>query len=82
MNLTLTILKFLRAGGDLLTPETQLRDDVRMAMAPPPTGTEISEALNLIEQRGLAVSLRDDLTKEVKWQITDNGRAQLAKRNL
>lgn len=82
MNLTLTILKFLRAGGDLLTPETQLRDDVRMAVVPPPTGAEISEALNLIEQRGLGVSLRDDLTKEVKWQITDNGRAQLAKRNL
>lgn len=82
MSITLTILKFLRAGGDLLTPETQLRDDLRVSVSPPPTSVEISEALDLIEERGLAVSLRDDLTKEVKWQITDNGRAQLAKRNL
>ena len=33
-SIDLTILKFLRAGGDMLTPETQLRDDVRLAEFP------------------------------------------------
>lgn len=82
MNLPLTILKFLRAGGELLTPETQLRDDCRLAVSPPPTGMEISEALNQVESEGWAVSVRDSLTRAVRWQITDAGRAQLAKRGL
>ncbi|MFO1461300.1 MAG: hypothetical protein U1G08_18090 [Verrucomicrobiota bacterium] len=82
MSIDLTILKFLRAGGDMLTPETQLRDDVRLAVSPPPTGGEISEALGRIEGAGLALSFRDEMTKAVRWTITDEGRAQLAKRRL
>lgn len=82
MNLQLALLQFLRAAGDLLTTETQLRNDARLAVTPVPTGTEISEALNDLERRGYAVAVRDDLTGAVRWQITDLGRAQLAKRNL
>lgn len=82
MKLELTILKFLRAAGDMLTPETQLRDDVRLAVAPAPTGAEISEAFERIESSGWALSFRDQLTKGVKWVITDDGRAQLAQRKL
>jgi hypothetical protein len=82
MKLQLTALKYLRVGGDLLTPETQLRDDLRLAVSPAPTGVEISEALNHIESSGWAVSVRDELTGAVRWQITDLGRVQLAKRGL
>lgn len=82
MTLELTILKFLRAAGDMLTPETQLRDDVRLSVSPPPTGAEINEALERIESTGWGISFRDQLTKQVKWVITDDGRVQLAQRKL
>jgi hypothetical protein len=83
MKLQLTLLQFLRAaGGELLTPETQLRNDARLAVSPPPTGLEISEALNDLERRGYAVSVRDGLTEIVRWQITDLGRVQLTTRHL
>lgn len=82
MKLELTLLKFLRAAGDLLTAEGQLRDDARLAVSPVPLGTEISDALNNLENRKWAVAVRDELTETVRWQITDAGRAQLAKRNL
>lgn len=82
MTLSLHILKILRAAGNLLTPETQLRDDVRLLVTPMPTGTEISEHINRVESRGWAISVRDEETQSVKWQITDSGRAQLAARNL
>lgn len=82
MTLTLHILEFLRAAGDMLTPESQLRTDVRLSVAPPPTGSEISESLNMLEKEGWAVSMRDKLTGQIRWTITDEGRAQLAKRHL
>lgn len=82
MRIELTILKFLRAAGDLLTPETQIRDDVRLVVAPAPTGLEVSESLNRIESDGWAVSIRDQVTGIVRWQITDLGRVQLTKRGL
>ncbi|MCW5557719.1 MAG: hypothetical protein KIT22_07795 [Verrucomicrobiae bacterium] len=55
-----------------------------MASSPPPTGAEISEALNTLEEeKGWAVAVRDELTQQIRWTITDAGRAQLAKkRNL
>ena len=82
MTLTLHILKWLRAGGDNLTPEEQLRSDLRMSVSPTPSGTEISEALNQMEDKGWAVSIRDPEIGTVRWQITDEGRAQLSKRKL
>jgi hypothetical protein len=82
MTLELTLLTFLRAGAPLLTPEGQLRMDARLAASPPPTGSDISAALNHIEDAGLAVSVRDPLTHAVKWKITDQGRAELAARGI
>lgn len=82
MNLEIYILKFLRAGGDLLTTEDQLRTDLRMFRTPPPTGSEVSEALSSLETRGYAISLRDQITHEVRWRITDQGRAELAARRI
>lgn len=82
MTLALHILKVLRAAGDCLTPETQLRDDLRILVSPVPTGTNISEQLDRIETNKWAVSFRDAETGTIRWQITDSGRAQLATRNL
>lgn len=83
MNLEIFILKFLRAAGaDLLTSEDQLRTDLRMFRTPPPTGSEISEALNSLETRQQAVAVRDRLTGQIKWRITDEGRAELAARRI
>lgn len=82
MRVTLPMLKFLRAAEGVLTPETQLRDDIRMAVAPPPTKSEVDAALNRMEDRGWAVSVRDEITQVVRWRITDAGKAELAARNL
>ena len=82
MTLSLHILTWLRAAGDNLTPETQLRQDLRLAVAPVPTGAEITEALNHVADSGWAVSRRDKETGIIKWSLTDEGHAQLDKRKL
>lgn len=82
MNLDLSLLRILRAAGELLTPEQQLRCDLRLTVSPPPTGLEIGEALNRAEDAGWAVSVRDPVTGQVRWQATDLGRVQLSKRGL
>ncbi len=79
---TIPILLILRAGGEHLTPEPQIRTDLRMQCQPVPGSIEVSEALASLEERGLAVSLRDSLTGVIKWQITDEGRSALASRGL
>lgn len=80
--LSIAILQILRAGGDHLTPEDQIRTDIRLSRQPIPGSIEVSEAFAALEERQLAVSLRDTLTGQVKWQITDEGRAALASRGL
>jgi hypothetical protein len=82
VNLDLALLRILRAAGELLTPEPQLRCDLRLTYSPPPTGLEISDALNRAEDAGWAVSVRDPVTGQVRWQVTDLGRVQLSKRGL
>lgn len=82
MRVTLPILKFLRAGEGVLTPETQLRTDLFQVVAPPPTKSEVDAALNRMEDRGWAVSVRDEITGVVRWRITDAGKAELAARGL
>lgn len=82
MNLTLQTLTYLRDLGGNLIREDQLRTDLRATVAPAPTGTEISDAINALEKRKWAVSVRDDVTQEIRWRITDAGRAELAARNL
>ena len=80
--LPISILVILRAGGDHLTPAEQIRMDLRLSVQPVPGSVEVSEALDQLADKGLAVSLRDSITGQVKWQITDDGRAQLASRRL
>lgn len=80
--LPISILLILRAGGEHLTPEAQIRTDLRLTCQPVPGSIEVSEAFATIEERGLAVSLRDSLTGAIKWQITDEGRSALASRGL
>lgn len=82
MTLPLTILQMLRQVGDLLVPERQIRTDLRLSVSPAPTGTEMSTAFHQLEWHQLAVSVRDTITGEVKWKITDAGRAALAERGI
>lgn len=82
MHLSLKILTELRAVGDLLVPEPQLRTDLRLGVTPAPTGAEVSQALNTIEARGWAISQRDNLTSEIRWRITSSGLAELSARGL
>jgi len=82
MTLTLDILRMLRDVNGLLMPERQIRAELRIAVTPPPTGLEVGEALQTLEARQLAISIRDPLTKEVRWKITDQGRAELTERSL
>lgn len=84
MPLLLRILILLRSAGDLLTPESTLRMDIRFGggSGPRDTVAEVNAAFNELEQRHLAVAIRDDLTNSIRWKITDAGRAALAERNL
>ena len=82
LRIDLEALKWLRAGGDNLTPETQLRDDVRMALSPAPTGGELSDSFNRLEARQWALASRQSEGDDVKWMILPLGKAQLTSRNL
>lgn len=82
MRAILPLLKFLRAGEGVLTPEIQLRDDLNKVMAPAPTKSEVDAALNRMEDRGWAVAVRDEITDVMRWRITDAGKAELAARGL
>lgn len=84
MTLKLQLLKLLRAAGDLLTPEEQLRSDLRLTITPAPRGSEISVAFDELEAESqpLALSVRDKLADRTSWKITDAGRMALAERGL
>lgn len=82
MKLELNLLRFLRAGRGVLTPEEQLRDDARQATAPAPSSIELNEAFQTLENNRWAVWKRDALTGQIRWAITDEGEVELAKRKL
>ena len=82
MTLELHILRLLAAAKGMLTPEITIRMDLRQAVVPSPTLTDINAAFRLIEERNLAVQVRDELGDRVRWRITDQGRAELAERGL
>ncbi len=82
MTLELHILRILAAAKGMLTPEITIRMDLRQAVAPAPTLSEINAAFRVIEDRNLAVSMRDDLGDRVRWKITDEGKAALSERGL
>lgn len=82
MNITPQLLVQLKSAGGLLVPEPALRVQLRIALSPAPTGTEISDALNQSEANGWVLCVRDEMTREVKWKITDAGRGVLAERGL
>lgn len=82
MTIALHILTILRTAGDLLTPEEQIRSDLRLGITPPPTRADANEAFRTIEDRDLAISIRDHLDDRIRWRITDKGRGELAARGL
>lgn len=82
MTIELHILRLLAAAKGKLTPEITIRMDLRQAVVPAPTLSDTNAALRSIEERHLAVSMRDDLGDQVRWRITDQGKAELAERGL
>lgn len=82
MTINPQLLVLLRRAGQFLTPEPTLRVDLKLAVSPTPSGTDISEAIDQCERKGWIISVRDDMTGELKWRITDAGRASLAERGL
>lgn len=82
MNITPQLLTQLKAAGGLLVPEPALRIQLRLSISPAPTGAEISDALNQCESKQWILSVRDEVTGDVKWKITDAGRGVLAERGL
>lgn len=82
MNLTLQTLQYLRDLDGNLIREDQLRTDLRATVTPAPIGAEISTALNTLEKHQWAVSVRDEITRDIRWRITDAGRAELSARGI
>lgn len=82
MNTTLHALKYLGELNGALVRETQLRTDLRATVSPAPTGTEISDALNVLSRSQWAVEVRDTVTGEIRWRITEAGRGELAARGI
>lgn len=82
MNTTLHALKYLGELKGALVRETQLRTDLRATVSPAPTGTEISDALNVLSRSQWAVEVRDTVTGEIRWRITEAGRGELAARGI
>lgn len=82
MKIELVILRFLRAADGVSTPETQLRDDARLATSPPPSTADLNAAFTTLEDKGWAMSVRDPLTGQIRWVISGEGIAQLTLRKL
>ena len=78
----LHVLVYLRDMKGLLVREEQIRLYLRATVSPAPTGTEVSQALNTIERAQWAVSIRDEITGDIKWRITEAGKAEAAARAL
>lgn len=82
MNTILHVLRYLGSlGGNLITEE-QLRVDIQATVTPAPAGSEISDALNVIQRSGWAISQKDPITGSIRWRITQSGDAELLARNL
>lgn len=82
MTLIPQLLQLLRQAGTLFTPEPTLRMDLRLAVSPAPSGNDISEAIDTCKRNGWVIGLRDEMTSQLKWRITDTGRAVLDERGL
>ena len=82
MKLRLHILQALRSMGEHLCPEPTLRVQIQVTASPTPTTVEITEALVALRDADLAIDIRDELTGDVKWAITDKGRLKLSERRM
>lgn len=75
----LAILRCLkRTPEGYCQPDDSLIAEVSLAVQPRPTLLEIEEALSALEISSDIVGIRNDLTGERKWRITDTGKLALA----
>lgn len=64
--------------GGYLHPDDVLVANARLSVAPSPTRLEIEDAITELEHSGYIIGIRNDLTGERKWKITDAGKLALA----
>lgn len=71
------VLRELRDCEGHLMPEQALLNALRLSLAPPPIGTEFRAAIDFLEGMGWIRGVRPDIGGDVRWTITDLGKAQL-----
>lgn len=75
--ISLEILKILDECGNYLLPEHTLFIQLNIDIKPPALMSELSHALKTLEALKLITGRRPDIAGDIKWKITDLGRAQL-----
>ena len=76
-NFKIAVLQTLAASGDYLSPQNTLYMEANLRLAKQMSWTEFLQILADFEQKRRVVSQRDE-DGNLKWKITDNGRARLA----
>jgi len=71
------ILAVLHDCQGYMLPEQSLVDQVRLAMAGAPTGTEIRTEISWLESHGYITGVTAEIDNVRKWRITDKGRTEL-----
>lgn len=74
------ILRALDMVHPRLQRESVLFGDVNNLATTPLTRAEVKALSGRLETDGLILGLRDAVTQEIQWRITDQGRAALAER--
>lgn len=72
------MLRILDECGSYMLPASTLLTSLNMVISPPVATDEFNRALNWMEAEHCAVSVRPELGGDLRWKITDIGRAILA----
>jgi hypothetical protein len=77
MNILHTTLITLRDCRPYLLQETTLLQTIRITVKPPPSMAEFQAALQQLGDKQAILSIKDGVTGENKWWITERGLALL-----
>ena len=76
-HLRLEILRVLDACQGYLLPQTTLHNQLRLLLVPAPAAVELDDALGSLAAKSFVLALESSLDGEIRWKITDQGRALL-----
>ena len=71
------ILRVLKNCDGYLLAQSTLIEELRQAIAPRPSLSQLRDWIEQLEQAGCVTSIRPALGAELKWSITDQGKALL-----